>query len=131
MSPFLWFFSLNFAEWVAVSLEVGIVSLLVAITFISIAWRCYSFLKAMSELKGDTKTPSGANTQDLLKMAQHRMRALRISPYQSVMYLGSVYYPEFHSLQFNLFHLLFKWTELLTLLASDLYVYRSVGVIVQ
>ena len=45
--------------------------------------------------------------------------------FQSVMYLGSVYTPQLYAHQFHLFRMLFKWTDLLTLMATLIYVFRS------
>ena len=48
---------------------------------------------------------------------------------QSVMYLGSVYCVRHYSRYFELFQMIFQWSEMLTLMASMLYVYHSVKVL--
>ena len=48
---------------------------------------------------------------------------------QSVMYLSSVFWPQFYAHNFYAFQFLFKWADMITSMASLIYVYRSVSTI--
>ena len=126
------FLLIEFRQWVAVSVLIGIISLIVPLLYTFIAYRCYILLHSFAKVK-QAHTQDGLSSYDDIATFTLTLSAIIYGVghvCQSFLYLGSVYlHQELYSYHWNLSQTLFQWTELFTLAASITYVYRSVKVL--
>ena len=113
-------------EWETVSACIGFLSLLVALLYTFIAYRCYGTLTKMSH-----QTTAGTTSYERIASFTLSLNAIYATGHvcQSVMYLSSVLYPRLYVRHLDAFQLAFKYSDLFTMLASVLYLHWSVKTI--
>ena len=113
-----------------VSVLIGSISIVIAIAYSSIAYRCFVLLTTVS------RGTSGRIQEGIVSYDHIARFTLSVSAMygighvcQSFVYLSSVFWPHLYARNFSLFQASFKWSDMFTLMASMLYVYRSVRVV--
>ena len=113
-----------------VSLLVGISSMVVAIRYTSIAYRCFVLLKHVSKATSGRIQAKKISYNGVARFTLSMSVMYGIGfVCQSVMYLSSVYLSQLYAENFHLFQVLFKWSDMFTLMASMIYIYRSLQTI--
>ena len=111
-----------------VSVIIGVISILVATAYTLIAYRLFVLLTTVSRGKSDcikASTYDGIARFTLSVSAMYGVGHVC----QSFMYLSSVFWHEFYAHNLYVFQAVFKWDDILTLLASLIYVQRSMNTI--
>ena len=115
-------------KYVLSSVIVGFVSLIIAVVYVGIAYRCYSVLKSV--LRGTTDQSSFNDTRSYYWIGRFLLSisvaygAAHVC--QSVMYLASVFFAQWYAEHLLLLRIIFKWADLITLGSSMVYVSRSI-----
>ena len=110
-------------QFKVLNVSIGVMSLIIAVVYTLVAFKCYRFLIAMSgRVQASMASYEKVARFSLLLSAMYGIGNV----YQSFIYLGSVLMPHVYARNFHLYGILFKWADLLTLMASMIYVFRCV-----
>ena len=116
-------------RYVLTSVAIGLVSLFVAVIYMTIAYRCYSALNS-SFRRGNTTESSINNTGSYQWIGPFLLTLSAIYGVahvcQAGIYLTSALASTWYSTNINLLQTAFKWVDILSLIASMLYVSRSI-----